>query len=81
MHPSKVLMNDEISISSRHKTTSIDVIKNIFAKKPYFILRENQNWYIQEGTPEGDLINATMRRQYKQVAQFGNLGVFRIADK
>jgi hypothetical protein len=34
-----------------------------------------------DGTPEGDLINATMDRMYKEVARFGKLCVYRIVEQ
>jgi hypothetical protein len=57
------------------------VAEGIFRQKPYFIVRSITNWYIVDGTPVGDLINASMKRMYKKVAQFGNLAVYRIADE
>ena len=81
IHPNKVTLPDEISISSDHKATTLGVIADVIAKRPYFIVRRNDNWYIRQGTPEGDLINATMRERYEKVAQFGRLGVFRIVAR
>jgi hypothetical protein len=80
IHPSKVAKGDEISISSDNRATTASVVKDVFAQRPYFIVRQNNNWYIRQETPEGDLINATMGQQYEKVAQFGRLGVFRRKD-
>ncbi|OIQ49101.1 hypothetical protein BerOc1_01021 [Pseudodesulfovibrio hydrargyri] len=80
MHPSKITLPVEVSIDSGRTATALSEIEDTFAKKPYFIVRGTNNRYIREGTPEGDLINAAMRRSYEKVAQFGRLGVFRITD-
>jgi hypothetical protein len=80
MHPDKISLGDEIAIDSGHTETSLGVIERAFAQGPYFIVRESNNRYIREGTPEGDLINAAMRERYEKVARFGRLGVFRISD-
>ena len=81
IHPDKMGLPNEVAISSGGKTTAVGVIRDIFARRPYFLVRGNDTSYIREGTPEGDLINATMRDRYEKVAQFGRLGVFRIVDE
>jgi hypothetical protein len=81
MHPKKIILGEEVAIDSDHRTSSLDEIRSVFAKKPYYILRLSGNWYILDGTPEGDLINATMDRMYKEVARFGKLCVYRIVEQ
>jgi 4-amino-4-deoxy-L-arabinose transferase-like glycosyltransferase len=81
MHPSLVALPDEIAAASGGETSNVAVAEGIFRQKPYFIVRSITNWYIVDGTPVGDLINASMKRMYKKVAQFGNLAVYRIADE
>jgi 4-amino-4-deoxy-L-arabinose transferase-like glycosyltransferase len=81
MHPSKITLPVQVSIDSGRKLTALTEIKETFAKRPYFIVRGSDNRYIREGTLEGSLINAVMDERYEKVAQFGRLGVFRIADE
>ncbi|MGE4422018.1 MAG: ArnT family glycosyltransferase [Pseudodesulfovibrio sp.] len=78
IHPDKIVLSDEVALDSGHKASTIGVIEDVFAERPYFIVRMRNNRYLLDGTPEGDLINATMGRMYHKVAQFGMLGVFRI---
>ncbi|MEZ7197981.1 ArnT family glycosyltransferase [Pseudodesulfovibrio karagichevae] len=80
LHPSLIALPDEITAASRGETSNVTAAEDIFRQRPYFIVRSTANWYVVDGTLVGDLINASMKRMYKKVVQFGDLIVYRIVD-
>ncbi|WP_319583591.1 glycosyltransferase family 39 protein [uncultured Pseudodesulfovibrio sp.] len=80
IHPSVITSDAQIAVASGHKASATGEIEDVFARRPYFIVRHESSAYLRDETPEVDLINTTMRRNYEKVAQFGPLGVFRISD-